>query len=116
MSSHKYLVLLRNQPGQAGQPAPSPERLQHLFAAYDAWKEKFKLQIVDMGDKLKPGGRVLSASGAVDGPFVEVKEVIGGYMIVSADDYDGAVAVVRACPAIEAPGVTMEIRELVGHR
>jgi hypothetical protein len=37
-------------------------------------------------------------------------------MIVSADDYAGAIAVVRACPALESPGVTMEIRELVGYR
>ena len=80
------------------------------------FSQEFKDQIVDMGDKRKPGGRVVSASGAVDGPFVEVKEVIGGYMIVSADDYDGAIAVIRACPALESPGVTMEIRELVGYR
>jgi len=113
MSSQKYLVLLRNQPAQA---APSPERMQQMFAAYNAWREKFKLQIVDMGDKLEGSGRVLSASGVVDGPFVEVKEVIGGYMIVAADDYDGAVAVVRACPAIESPGVSFEIRQLVGYR
>jgi hypothetical protein len=111
--SHKYMVLLRNQPGS---PAPSPERMQQMFAAYNAWKERFAKQIVDMGDKLKPDGRVVSASGVVDGPFVEVKELIGGYMMVSADDYDGAIAVVRACPALDSPGVTMEIRELVGYR
>jgi hypothetical protein len=90
--------------------------MQQMFAAYNAWKEQFKLQIVDMGDKLKSDGRIVSASGVVDGPFVELKELIGGYMIVAGDDYDAAIAVVRACPAIESPGVSFEIRELVGYR
>ena len=34
-----------------------------MFAAFNAWKEKFKDNIVDMGDKLKPGGKVVTASG-----------------------------------------------------
>ena len=42
---------------------------------------------------------MLTASGVADGPFVESKEVIGGFMILSAPDYDAAVEVVRACPA-----------------
>lgn len=85
-----------------------------MFAAYKAWKEKFRDAIFDMGDKLKSEGRVVSASGVADGPFVEAKEVVGGYMIVSADDYDGAVEVVRACPAVQGPGVSLEIRQLSG--
>jgi hypothetical protein len=85
-----------------------------MFAAYKAWMEKFKDDILDMGDKLKSDGRVVTASGVADGPFVETKEVVGGYMIVSAEDYERAVEVVRACPAVEAPGARFEIREMVG--
>jgi hypothetical protein len=113
MAKHKYMVLLRNQSSGSG-AGPSPEQMQQMFAAYKAWKEKFKDDIFDMGDKLKSEGRVVTASGVADGPFVEAKEVVGGYMIVSAEDYDGAVEVVRACPAVHAPGVSLEIRELSG--
>ena len=67
-----------------------------------------------MGDKLKSEGRVVTTSGVADGPFVETKEVVGGYMIVSAENYDGAVEVVRACPAVHSPGASLEIRELSG--
>jgi hypothetical protein len=114
MAKHKYLVLFRNQPtgGQGG--GPSPEQMQQMFAAYNAWKEKFKDAIFDMGDKLRPEGRVVSASGVADGPFVEAKELVGGYMIVAAESFDGAVEVVRACPAAQAPGASLEIRELTG--
>src|SRR3954469_2977909 len=118
MPKHKYLVLFRNQPAGdqpgGGQPSPSPEQMQQMFAAYKAWMDKFKEDILDMGDKLKSGGRVVTDSGVADGPFVEAKELVGGYMIVSADSYDGAVEVVRACPAAQMPGASLEIRELTG--
>ena len=114
MAKHKYMVLLRNQAAAGSGAGPSPEQMQQMFAAYKAWKEKFKDDIFDMGDKLKSEGRVVTASGVADGPFVEAKEVIGGYMIVSAENYDGAVAGVMACPAVHAPGVSLEIRELSG--
>jgi hypothetical protein len=113
MAKRKYLVLLRAQSGGAT-PGPSPEQMQQMFSAYKAWMEKFKDDIVDMGDKLKSEGRVVTASGLADGPFVETKEVVGGYMIVSAEDYDGAVEVVRACPAVHAPGASLEVREMSG--
>jgi hypothetical protein len=114
MSKRKYLVFLRNQPTGGPPSSPSPEQMQQMFAAYNAWKEKFKDAILDMGDKLKPSGRVVTAAGVSDGPFVESKEVVGGFMIVSADNYDGAVEVVRACPAVHAPGTSLEIREMSG--
>ena|SRR6187551_1773549 len=115
MSKHKYLVLFRGQPSP-GQVAPSPEQMQQMFAAYKTWMEKFKDDILDLGDKLKSDGRVVSASGVADGPFVEVKEVVGGYMIVAAETYEGAVELVRACPAVDAPGALLEIRELAGRK
>ena len=62
--------------------------MQEMFAVFNAWKEKFEANILDMGDKLKPGGKVLTASGVTDGPFVEVKEIVGGFMIVSAESYE----------------------------
>lgn len=114
MSKHKYMVFFRSGPVSGGGGRPSPEQMQQMFAAYQAWMAKFKDQIVDVGDKLKAGGKVVTAAGVAEGPYVEVKELIGGYMIVSADDYDGAVAVVQACPAVNAPGAIMEIRELMG--
>lgn len=111
----KYIVFMRSQsskgPSGSNSP-PSPEQMQQMFASYKAWMGKFKDQITDLGDKLKPGGRVVSATA--DGPFVESKEVIGGYMIITADGFDEAVEVVRACPAAQMPGAQLEVRELSG--
>ena len=55
MSKHKFLVLMRMQPSEAGnsdKAAPSPEQMQKMFAAYNAWNENFKDAIHDMGGKL----------------------------------------------------------------
>jgi hypothetical protein len=88
-------VFLRSVPRK--QEPPSPAQLQELYDAFNAWKNKFKANIVDMGGKLKPGGRILTASGVTDGPFAEAKEVVGGYMVVAADNYDGAIEIAREC-------------------
>lgn len=111
MSTHKYLVIQRSQQGQAQEP-PSPAQMQEMYAVFNAWKEKFRANILDLGDSLKPGGKVLSASGVTDGPFVELKEIVGGFMIVAAESYEGALEIARECPGILRPGSSVEIREL----
>jgi hypothetical protein len=110
MPTQKYLILHRSAPGKPHQP--SPAQMQDMYAAFNAWKEKFKANILDMGDKLKPGGKVLSASGVTDGPFVEAKEIVGGYMIVTAESYEQAIEVAKECPGILTPGSRVEIREM----
>lgn len=93
---------------------PSPAQMQEMYAAFNAWKEKFKTNIVDMGGKLKSGGRLVTMAGVTDGPFVELKEVIGGFMIVAAESYDAAIEVARECPGVVGPGSSVEIREIAG--
>ena len=112
--TQKYLFLHRSEPGrsQPGQGEPSPEQMQAMFAKWNAWKEKFKDNIVDWGDKLRSEGKIVSASGVSDGPFVEAKEIIGGFMIVSAESLEDAIAIAREMPA--GPGARIEIREMMG--
>ncbi len=110
----KYLVIMRSEPRTPPQQPPSPAQMQEIYAAFTAWKEKFKANVVDIGDGLKPDGRVLRADGITDGPFVEVKEIAGGFMILAAQSYDEAVEVARESPGMKWPGSSLEIRELMG--
>ena len=106
----KYLFLQRSVPGKREQP--SPARMQEMFAAFNTWKEKFKENILDMGGQLMPGGKVVTTSDATDGPFVETKEIVGGYMLVSAETFDRALEVARESPGVMMPGSSVEIREI----
>jgi hypothetical protein len=112
MPTQKYLVILRSVPGK--QEPPSPAQMQEMYAAFNAWKEKFTANIVDMGGKLKPGGKVLTTSGVTDGPFIEAKEIVGGFMVVAAESYERAIEVARECPGVVRPGTSIEIREFSG--
>jgi hypothetical protein len=109
MPTPKYLCMYRGAPSQN---KPSPAQMQEMFAAFNEWKEKFKANIFDIGSKLKPSGKVLTASGVTDGPYAEAKEIVAGFMILAADDYEGAVAVVEAMPGMQMPGACVEIREM----
>ena len=111
MAKRKYLFLQRSQPG--GGPKPSPAQMQDMYFAFNTWKEKFKDDILDMGGKLMPGGKLVTTTGATDGPFVEAKEIVGGYMFVSAESLERAIEVAREMPML-TPGSTIEIREVAG--
>jgi hypothetical protein len=105
------MCVLRSQTGAKSNP-PSPAQMQEMYAAFHTWKETFKDHIVDMGAKLKPNGKILSESGLKDGPFIEAKEIIGGFMILSADNFEKAAEVAGGCPGVLSPGNTIEIREM----
>jgi hypothetical protein len=109
----KFLFVYRDQPDPMRGP-PSPEMVQAIMAEWGAWFRKVGAAIVDGGDGLQPTGRMVRPGGKVsDGPFIEAKEVVGGYSIVQADSYDQAVEYAKICPIV-ANGGTIEIRELAG--
>ncbi len=110
MAKQKYLCIQRSQPGgDCGKP--SPAQMEEMYAQFNAWKEKFQAKIVDMGGKLG-GGKVVTSEGATDGPFVEAKEVVGGFMIVEAESMDEAVEVALESPGVAMPGSSVEVREI----
>jgi hypothetical protein len=53
-------------------------------------------------------GRTLTT----DGPFVEMKEALGGYFFYEADDLDAAIALAARVPAARLGGA-VEVRPLV---
>lgn len=54
------------------------------------------------------GGRTLTT----DGPFVEMKEALGGYLFFDADDLDAAIALAARIPAARMGGA-VEVRPTV---
>jgi hypothetical protein len=110
----KYLCLQRALPGgDRDGEKPSPAEMQAMYSKFNAWREKFQSNLADMGGRLG-AGRLVTAQPPPDGPFVEVKELVGGYMIVSAASIDEAIEVARGCPGLVRPGSGVEVIEIHG--
>ena len=110
MSNKKYLCIQRSVNGEC--KPPSPDQMEQMFARFNAWKDKFKDNIVDMGGKLGGEGMVVHADSVTDGPFAETKEVVGGFMIIQAENMEQAMVVVQESPGVGMPGSSVEIREI----
>jgi hypothetical protein len=94
----------------------SPDEMQAIVQEYHAWTTGLAAggHLVT-GEKLRDGaGRVLRGAGAAmsvtDGPFVETKEIVGGFWIVEAQDLDHAVQLLSGCPHL--PYGSLEVREI----
>ena len=108
----KYLCLQRALPGgDQGGEKPSPAQMQAMYAKFNEWREKFQKNLTDMGGRLG-AGRLVTTQPAPDGPLVEVKELVGGYMIVTATNLEEAIDVARGCPGLVRPGSGVEVIEI----
>jgi len=106
----RYLCLQRSLPGGAAE-RPSPAEMQALYARFEAWRDKFRAQLTDLGGRLG-AGKLVTPQPVPDGPLVEVKELVGGYMIVTAATIEEAVEVARECPGLVQPGSGVEVIEI----
>jgi len=80
-----------------------------------AWNEKMqKTGIVKGGNALTPQGKRVSGPSRTvsDGPFAESKELVGGYYVVQAKDFDGAIEIAQDYPDYDLGG-TVEVREVM---
>ncbi len=111
----QFMLLLHQFPKDMS--ATAPQEMQAVVAEYTAWSERLatagKLQ---GGNKLtNEGGRMVTANGGsmsvIDGPYSETKEVIGGYFMIEAADYDEAVALSEDSPHLKYGG-RIEIRQI----
>lgn len=110
MENKTYMCLLRSSSGSCDKPSPS--EMESQLAKYQAWQEKFSENILDMGSPLGAQGSVVRHDAVTDGPFIELKEVLGGYMKLTAKDIVEATNVIKASPMVESPNVSIEIREI----
>jgi hypothetical protein len=94
----------------------TPEEMQQHLQRWEKWIGEGIQNgwMLDPGDGLKQEGRVVNAKVVTDGPFVESKEIVGGFSIVQADTIDTAAQLAKGCPALRVGG-TVEVRPLAGY-
>jgi hypothetical protein len=87
--------------------AMSPKEMQTIVDKYVRWTQSLvRKKRLESGEKLVDGdGRVLRGAGArmdvTNGPHTEAKELIGGFWIIKAKNYDEAVELCQDCPHLE---------------
>ena len=112
MSSQKYLCLQASDAGQTRGPSPSAADMQRMYEAFDAWRQKFASNIVDLGGRLTGPTTIGTHAGTLMAPPSQAREVFGGYMILSAATLDEAVEIAKACPGVVGPGSRVVVREI----
>ena len=111
----KFLFVYRG--GSDAYAKMTPDEMQQSMKKWETWLgEGFqKGWLLDAGDALTEEGRVVNAKKVVtDGPFVESKEIVGGFSIVQANTVDAAAELAKGCPGLLTGG-TVEVRPLAGY-
>lgn len=109
----EYLLVFRS--GSANQER-TQEQMAQSMEGWKNWIGSIAQQGKFIGGQpLNLDGRVLSNGGKniTDAPFAEGKEVVNGYLIINAADYDEAVRLSKDCPIFTFDdNGTVEVREI----
>ncbi len=115
----KYMLLIH----QGDTPTPrSPDEWARLSedeqkAVYTAYQEINQTQGVTSGLQLEDPETATTVrvkdgeTLTTDGPFVAVKEALGGYLVYEADDLDAAIELASRIPAARMGGA-VEVRPI----
>jgi len=70
-------------------------------------------KLIDRGNRLADSGRIVKSNDIViNGPYTDIKESIGGYSLIKAENYEDAVAMAKGCPVLIMGG-NVEVREII---
>lgn len=111
----EFMMLFRNEERTEQEFANmTPEELQTQIKLWQDWIGGIAAQDKFVGtNALGMQGKIVKANNVVtDGPYIEMKEMVGGYIIVKADDIDDAVRLSEGCPTL-AVGGSVEVRDVM---
>ena len=115
----KYMLLIY----QGATPTPPSEEWESLSedeqkAVYGAYRAINETPGVSPGVQMQPPETATTVrvrdgeTLTTDGPFLEMKEALGGYFMYEADDLDSAIELAARVPAAGMGGA-VEVRSLV---
>jgi hypothetical protein len=110
----KYVMLILDTENSA---ALSADDRNAWNSQIMAWYEKHSTtgKVPDMGAQLQPAStaKTIRSGTVTDGPFIESKEVLGGYSVLEAGSYDEAVDLAQTWPGVDRGLVSIELRPVV---
>lgn len=109
----EFILIFRHEDGMK---VASPEQIQEWMKQTMDWIGSIAAQNKFSGGNGLPfaDARVVMTKGpqkiVTNGPFGDIKETIGGYIIVKAESVDEAVEFAKGCPVLQGDGNSVEVR------
>lgn len=110
-----YLLLILEQREDRNQRTEAEG--QAAYESMSRWRDSLRERgLLQTAEALRPdrdGVRLSKRNGkrsVMDGPFVESKEMVGGFFLLDCKSKEEAIAIADECPAAEY--ATVEVREL----
>ncbi len=93
---------------------PTPEAMKAQVKVWQDWIGGIAAQGKFVAtNALGMQGKVVKTNNVItDGPYVEVKEMVGGYIIVKAENLDEAITLSEGCPTLSYGG-SVEVRDVM---
>jgi len=111
----EYILIFRHEDGTK---IASPEQIQVWMKQTMDWIGGIAAQnkFVDGTGLPFDGAKVVHHKGVVtNGPFGEIKETLGGFIIVKAASVEEAVEFAKGSPVLQGDGNTVEVRKISRH-
>jgi hypothetical protein len=111
----KYMLLIQQGTALETQATLPPDEQKQVYADYAAINQTPGVTPGERMDQPETATTVRVEDGetlTTDGPFVAVKEALGGYLFFEADDLDAAIELAARIPAARYGGA-IEIRPFV---
>lgn len=111
----EYLLIFRHEDGEK---IASPEQIQVWMKQTMDWIDSIAAKNKFVGGNGLPfeGAKVVRAAAdgllVTNGPFGDIKETLGGYIIVKADSVDEAVEFAKGSPVLQGIGNSVEVRKI----
>jgi hypothetical protein len=109
----KYVMLIMDTPNE---PAPGTPEYGAWYGEVGAWYEKWGATgKLDGGHQLQgvETAKTVRSTGITDGPYIETKEVLGGFSAIEADSIDDAVEIAKTWPGVDRGWITIEVRPVL---
>ncbi len=109
----EFVYLFRTTEAEQREAMGTPEQAQQSMQAWMAWIGglEAKGHLKNRGQPLDRTGRVVRGKKrtVTDGPYIESKDIVLGFIVVEARDLAQAVELASACPMLEGVG-SVEVR------
>nr|WP_068887336.1 YciI family protein [Pedobacter panaciterrae] len=108
----EFLFVFRND--YRAMHKSSPEEMQAETKRWMDWIGGIAAQnkLVDRGNRLADDGNTVKPGNVItDGPYMEIKESIGGYTLVRAESLEDATEMAKGCPIFQNGG-SVEVRAI----